>query len=67
MLSDHATGMKAASGWEVAHPEFGVSVNPIPTRGADYTHRITACPPGFENLSNGFSVCYKSKCPNLLK
>ena len=30
-------------------PEFGVSVNPIPTRGADYAHRITASPTGFEN------------------
>ena len=25
------------------------SVNPITTRGADYTHHITASPPGFEN------------------
>ena len=29
-------------------PEFGSSVNPIPTRGA---HHITACPPRFENLA----------------
>ena len=35
----------------LAHLEFGVSVNPIPARGADYAHRITACPPGFENLT----------------
>ena len=34
-----------------AHPEFGDSVNTIPTRGADYAHRITACPPRFENLA----------------
>ena len=34
-----------------AHPEFGVSANLIPTRGTDYSHRITACPPGFENLT----------------
>ena len=39
----------AGSGW--AHPEFESSVHPIPTRGTDYTHRITACPPGFENLA----------------
>ena len=32
--------------------EFGISVNPIPIRGVDYAHHITACPPpGFENLS----------------
>ena len=37
--------------WSLAHPEFGNSVNPIPTRGADYAHRITASPPGFENLA----------------
>ena len=32
-------------------PEFGSLVNPIPTRGADYDQHITACPPGFENLT----------------
>ena len=44
----------AASGWEgwalQAHPEFGISVNPIPFRGVDYAHGKGACPPGFENL-----------------
>ena len=29
--------------------EFGSSVNPITTGGADYAHYITASPPGFEN------------------
>ena len=29
-------------GWALAHSEFGVSVNPIPTRGADYAYCITA-------------------------
>ena len=37
------------AGWALAHPEFGSSVNPITTRGADYAHHITASPPGFEN------------------
>ena len=49
----------AASGWAglaLAQQEFGVSVNPIPTRGADYAHRITACSPGFENLMASFSL-----------
>ena len=44
----------AATGWAgsaLAHPEFGSSVNSITTRGADYAHRITACPPRFENLA----------------
>ena len=35
--------------WALAHPEFGSSVNPITTRGADYAHHITASPPEFEN------------------
>ena len=38
----------AVGGW--AGWEFGSSVNPIPTKGADYAHHITDCPPGFENL-----------------
>jgi hypothetical protein len=37
------------AGWALAHPEFGSSVNPITTRGADYALHITASPPGFEN------------------
>ena len=37
------------AGWALVHPEFGSSVNPITTRGADYVHHITASPPGFEN------------------
>ena len=46
--SDAASGWP---GWALAHPEFGSSVNPIITRGADFAHRITACPPGFEILA----------------
>ena len=44
--SDAAIGW---AGWTLAHPEFGSSVNPITTRGADNAHHITAKPPGFEN------------------
>ena len=40
-------GSAAASGW--AGWEFGSSVNPITTKGADYAHHITTSPPGFEN------------------
>ena len=28
------------AGWALAHPEFGSSVNPITTRGADYAHPL---------------------------
>ena len=38
-------------GEQGAHPEFGSSVNPITTRGADYSHHITASPPRLENLA----------------
>ena len=49
----HASGAASGwAGWALAHPEFGSSVNPITTRGgADYAQRITASPPGFENLA----------------
>ena len=32
-------------------PEFGRSVNPIQTMGADYAPHTTASPPGCKNLS----------------
>ena len=44
--SDAASGWP---GWALAHPEFGSSVNPIITRGADFAQHITSSPPGFEN------------------
>ena len=50
----HNTAMPPNSrwaGWALAHPEFVSSVNPITTRGADFTHHITASPPGFKNPS----------------
>ena len=53
--SDAASGW---AGWALAHPEFGVSVNPIPTRGADYAHCITASSPGFENLAASLSYTH---------
>ena len=37
--------------WALAHPEFGVSVNPFPTREADYAHLINACQSRFEKLT----------------
>ena len=54
----------AASGWAfwaLAHPEFGSSVNPITTRGADYAHHITASPPGFENPAAALLYTIKIK------
>ena len=43
---------------------LGKSVNPIPDMGADYTHHITASPPGFENPAA--SLIQNSKFNNLL-
>ena len=48
-LSSDATSGWAR--WALALPEFGSSVNPITTRGADYAHPIAASPPGFEKLA----------------
>ena len=41
-VSDAASGW---AGWALAHPEFGSSVHPIPTRGADHAHHITILVP----------------------
>ena len=40
-------------GQALSQREFRSSVNPIPTRGggADCFYHITACPPGYENLT----------------
>ena len=46
------------AGWALAHPEFGCSVNPITTRGADYALHITASPPGFENPAASLRLAY---------
>ena len=54
--SDAASGW---AGWVLAPPECGVSVNPIPTRGADNAHRISACPPEFEILAASLSASDK--------
>ena len=47
----HASdAVRGWAGWVLDHPEFGVLVNPISTRGAYYA-QITTCPPRFENLT----------------
>ena len=38
IYSDAASGWE---GWALARSEFGSSVNPITTKGADYAHHIT--------------------------
>ena len=47
-------GCRKQGGWgALAPPVFGQTVNPISTRGADYTHHITTSPPGFSDLATG--------------
>ena len=48
-LNHYSAAARRWAGWDLAHPEFGSSVNPSTTKGADYAHHITASPPGFEN------------------
>ena len=52
-------------GGQGGHPEFGRSVNPITTRGAEYAHHITASPPGFEILAA--SLCMDTRIKLLVK
>ena len=55
LLRDAARGR---AGGAAAPPDFGRSVNPISTRGADYAHHSTTCPPGFLTLAA--SLRYRS-------
>ena len=51
-MMEEDTYSDVARGWAgraLAHPEFGSSVNPIKTKGAEYANHITASQPGFEN------------------
>ena len=57
MKAIYSAVVRGGAGGALAPPEFGSSVNPIPTKGggADYAHHITASTPGFENLTT--SLC----------
>ena len=50
VVAHHSAAASRWAGWALAHPEFGSSVNPITTRGADYAHLITASPPRLKYL-----------------
>ena len=41
------------AGGALAPPVFGQTVNPISTRGADYTYHSTTSPPGISDLATG--------------
>ena len=43
--------VSGGAGGTLAPPEFRRTVNPIPTKGADYAHHITGSTPGFGNLT----------------
>ena len=55
MYTHSSAAASGWAGWALAHPEFGSSVNPITTRGADYAHHTTASPPEFENPAASLS------------
>ena len=38
--------------------DFGRLVNPISTRGADYAHHITTCPPDFQTFLRPLNSWY---------
>ena len=54
----HSAAASGWAGWAFAHLEFGSSVNPITTRGADYAHHITASPPRFGNPAASLNYSY---------
>ena len=64
-MTSYSDATSGWTGWALAHPEFGSSVNPIITRGADVARHITACPPGFENLAASLTghVIYNLQIP----
>ena len=44
---------KRGAGGGFSPPVFGQTVNPISTRGADYTYHSTTSPPGISDLAKG--------------
>ena len=44
------------AGAAIAPPDFGRSVNPISTMGADNAHRITTGTPGFSDLPTALQL-----------
>ena len=48
IVHKHSDAVSGWAGWALAHLEFGRSVSPITTRGADYAHHITDSLPVFK-------------------
>ena len=61
-------GRRKRGGWGALAPPpgFAPTINPISTRGADYTHQSTTSPPGFSDLATGlYSILmcmYQNQC-----
>ena len=49
----HRAVASGGAGGALAPPVFGQTVNPISTRGADYTHHSTTSPSGISDLATG--------------
>ena len=50
---------KWGAGGALTPPVFGQTVNPISTRGADYTHHSTTSPPGFSEFATALKPTTK--------
>ena len=52
-----------------APPVFGRTANPISTRGADYAHHSTKCPPRFSDLATALTCIrnLKLQMPSVLE
>ena len=57
----YSTVVPGGAGGAMAPPDFGRSVNPISTRGTDYTHLITNGTPGFSDLLTALIKSIKIK------
>ena len=66
-VSECKSGPSQAGGWGgFSPPVFGQTVNPISTRGADYTHRSTTSPFGFLDLATGLYIIVPNPSATLI-
>ena len=62
------SGPSQVGGWgDFSPPVFGQTVNPISTRGADYSHHSNPSPPGFSDLATALTDLYNVSSGQLEK
>jgi hypothetical protein len=57
MFYKHDRRQGGGAGGALAPPVFGQTVNPISTRGTEYTRHSTTSPPRISDLATGLYVC----------